>query len=156
MFISRRLPLVTEAAAYADTELIGGMQSFQMRTPGGAGKLTRYMLKSLSSVGVNSVVYFFDAEPSEDTAFTENGVFNVHANDRSKLIHVLEIGSGDWKNYSARAGVYVAEKTLAVPFNFTESADATGRHIIAAWVLSGAHTPGSTADVEAMIGAEVD
>lgn len=154
LFLSRPYPrasLVTQAAAYSSGELIGGKQSFQLRTPGGGFKLTRYFLKSLTAVSQSSVLYLFDSDPSA-TTFTENGAFSLNSADRTRLIARVAIASGDWVNDATPLGLYTVEKTLNIPGQFA----AGDRTIYGALVLGGSHTPGSTADLEAILAAEVD
>lgn len=150
-FLARHVTLVTQNAAYASGDLIGGKLTFEQRAPDQGGRLLRLTLKSLTSVGVTCTMYLFDADPS-NTTFTENGALSLHANDRTKLIGAVAIASGDWIDYSAVAGLRVADKALDVPYWMRNGT----RAIYGALVIGGAHTPGTTSDVEAILGGEID
>lgn len=150
-FLARHVALVTQAAAYASGDLIGGKISWEQRAPDQGGRLLRLTCKSLTSVGVASTMYLFDANPS-NTTFTENGALALNSADRTKLIGAVAIASGDWLNYSAAAGLYVADKAIDIPYWLRNGE----RTIYGALVIGGVHTPGSIADIEAILGGEID
>lgn len=160
MHLNRRATLATEATPdYSANDLCGGKLQFTMRTAGGGGRLVRWAMKSLVSFsGIASKAYLFDSDPDTAgadggaTTFTENGAWTLAAADRTRLIDVIDIADTDWVDYSARAGVYMVEKALDVPFSFA----AGGRSIWAAFIVGATLNLGSTTDIEAMVGAEVD
>jgi hypothetical protein len=152
-FNSKRVQLVTQATPdYSAGDLCGGKLTFPQRSTEGAGRLTRLVLKSLVSFsGIASKLYIFDEDPA-NTTFTENAGFSIHADDRSKLIEVVEIASGDWTDFTARSGLYIARKTLDVPFKLATLT----KSIFAALVVENTLNLSGTADIEAILGGETD
>jgi len=155
MFISRRAALVTQAAPdYSTGDVCGGVSQFTMRTPGGGGRLTRLVLKCLQAVAIDSQYLLFDSSPAESTV-AENGTLSIHANDKTRLIGRVAIATADWVNLGAIAAddLYYVEKALDLPFFF---AGGTGKTIYGIFVPTGTLNLASTADIEAILGAEVD
>ena len=151
MFINPTVAAVTEATPdYASGDVCGGVMAFSMRTPGGGGIIRRLGIKSLDAVGVASALYLFKDNPASSTV-VENGTLAVHADDRAKIIDVVDIASADFITRTV-AGLYVASKTLAIPFKFESSI----RSVYAIFTPLGALNLSTVASLEFQLGAEVD
>ncbi|MCL4715466.1 MAG: hypothetical protein KJZ75_11195 [Hyphomonadaceae bacterium] len=154
MFAFRsRITLATEATPdYSAGDLCGGKLEFVGRTPGGGHYLKRLTLKSIDSFsGVAAKLYLFDDDPAA-TTFTENAAFSIHADDRAKLIEVVEIASADWIDFTSRTGLYIARKTLDVPTQLAQG----NKKIFGAFVPENTLNLSSATSVEAILAGEVD
>lgn len=151
-FRSRLTPTTEATPDYSAGDLCGGQLQFVGRTPGGGHYVKRLTIKSIDSFsGVASKLYLFDDNPSA-TTFTENGAFSINSADRAKLIDVVEIASGDWTDFTARTGLYIARKTLDLP-----TVLASGNKIIyAAFVPENTLNLSSTSSLEFILAGEVD
>lgn len=147
----RAVPVTSGSPDYASGETVGTLMSFPMRTPGGGGVIRRAAVKSADAIGSASVLYLFDGNPSLST-FTDNAAMAIHADDKAKLLATVDIASADFIQRSP-GGLYIADKALAIPFQFP---DADGRTIYAALAAGGAINLSGAAVLEVLLGAEVD
>jgi hypothetical protein len=150
-FLARRATLVTSATPdYSANDAVGAKAQFIQRTPGGSGRLSRLTLKSIDTIGVDSLVYLLDSDPAA-TTIADNAAFALAAADRTRLIETVSVLTADWVTH-ALTGLFVAKKTLDVPYFFSGG----NRDIWAVMVALGAINLSATNSIEIILGGEVD
>lgn len=88
--------ITVDTSAYADGDDIMGKLSVPVaRSRGGAGFLTRLLLRSRTSIAVTTFLHVFDRNPATST-FTKNAAMALTTADYEKLLKTFAILSTDW------------------------------------------------------------
>ncbi len=148
-FADRQAPTV-DAGAYADGDALSGLMTFDVAERPMTGAVTRIRIRSGTTVGVDSFLHLFNANPSASTV-TKNAAVVIHADDRAKAFESIKLSSSDWSQRGA-AG-FVCEKAVWLPF--VMGAGNPGK-IYGVLEFDGAHTPGATDDFGFWLGGELN
>jgi hypothetical protein len=151
-------PTITVQATpdYADGDAVGGLVTMSnfVGGAGGAGILTRFGLRSLISIGVQTFVHIFDSNPTAST-FTDNGALSIHANDRAKLLKTIAVAAADWVAPKGASPWYTVELIgvgALIPHLYFDLA--SGKSLYFALEADGAINFASTGDLAAIVASE--
>jgi hypothetical protein len=142
---------------YSDGDAVGGKVALSnvARVAAGSGYLTRFQLRSLISITVQTFVHIFSANPAAST-FTENGALSIHADDRAKVLKTIAIAAGDWVAPKGGSPWYTVE--MIGPkgglIDFLPYQLASGRDLYFAIEADGTINFASTADLACLVAAE--
>jgi len=141
--------LVTQAAAYASGDVIGGKITLAnaMARDGGTGLLKSVQLCSLADLTVDFDLIIFGANPA-NTTFTENGAVAIATTDVAKVLGVVSLTS------RKDLGTPVVVSAHNIDMVLKSASDS--RALYACLVARGAHTPGSVADIVLRFGIQRD
>lgn len=143
---------------YSDGDSVGPLltlTNFARGVSGGSGIITRFQLRSLINITVQTFVHIFDANPSAST-FTDNAALSIHASDRSKLLKTFAIAAADWvapKGASPWYSVELIGPSASMPYLYYDLSSGS-REIYCAIEADGTINFSSTGDLAAVISAE--
>ena len=140
-----------DAGAYADGDALSAIMTFAIATNQASGAITRIVVRSITTVTVDSFLHLFNEAVSGSSTITKNSAVSIHADDRAKLFESVYIAADDWVNCGA-AG-FRAVKQVWLPFAM---ANGNPGNIYGVLELDAAHTPGSTSDFIFWLGAELN
>lgn len=152
-----RSALAVQTVAYADGDVVGPLRTLSnfARGKGGSGIITRFVLRSLTNITVQTFLHIFDSNPSAST-FTDNAALVLNSVDRAKILKTIAIAAADW---AAPKGVnpwYTVELIgvgAAIPYLYYDLTS-PDRNLYFAIEADGAITFASTSDLAAIISAE--
>jgi len=138
-------PTISAASAYTAGDAVGGKLTF-------TGCPTEGYVEGVTIVDIDeegpelNLVLF----AADFTAVADNAAFDVTAGEETRVIGVVNIASGDFKDVG---GCKVATKgNLKIPFKLTETAAAKRGRIYGQLVTAGTPTYTTTADLIISIG----
>lgn len=157
-YVVRPAIAVQATPDYSDGDSIGPLVTLTnfVGGPGGAGIITRFQLRSLISIGVQTFLHVFDANPAAST-FTDNSALVIHADDRAKLLKTIAIAAADWVAPKGASPWYTVELIghgATYPYLWFDIA--TGRNLYFALEADGTINFASTADLAAIVAAELN
>lgn len=132
---------VTQAAAYATGDVIGGKLTFASPAIDAAGDFTiRHIgLRCKTALAVAMELFLFNADPTSGT-YTENGPVGVDNTDLAKMIGVVKFATGDM--VVVGSGKVHVGTILDLPVKLP-----AGNNIYGYMVVRGAYTPGDTSNI---------
>lgn len=106
--------ITTSTTAYTSGDNVGGIITCTnaLRTTGGTGELTDFMIWSTETQTLSGVVHFWNASPSG--TYTDNDAA-VIAGDQTKLLGVITFGATDFTTVGAISVAHI--KNLAIPIS---------------------------------------
>ncbi len=143
-------PAIEATPDYDAGDVIGGLQTLlgAARVPGGTGKLVSVSILSKVDIAVATRLIIFKSNPSA-TTFTENSALSVNAADVDKILHSIEIASGDFADMGTPE---VAVKSMRLPFKCADGIAS----LFAVFQAAGTINFGSTSDLTFNYGIEQD